>query len=163
MSRAEGMPMWTRANEGKGLIALALLLIAACAGNVATRPGRNGLDVRLVVEPGQAKPDGEPLTVEWKGSMLDLAGANCFAVSEATAVSTGAQYGVTFELAESDRSRFKDFTAKYVGRMMAVLVDGETLEVARIMAPLPAAGMLTGPGDGWEKSKAEQIARALLR
>jgi len=140
------------------LASAGLLLLAACASTTPRDLDPVGyLEVRFVEDESTGIQDLTPL--EHKGAVLHYGPGQSFGLTE---VGLGTdQLGrpsLHFEVREKDKPALRALTAANVGRSMAILVDGEIISLANLIAPLPGKGQIEGD---YDLGDIEAMVRAL--
>jgi preprotein translocase subunit SecD len=68
---------------------------------------------------------------------------------------------VHFEFVEERKQAFHDFTARHIGRRIAIVIDGALRSAPIIRSPLPGFGVIEGGAGGMSKDEAHGLALIL--
>ncbi|MDF1801124.1 MAG: hypothetical protein P1V81_18300 [Planctomycetota bacterium] len=129
------------------LAAAGLALLVACTSTKPRDLDPIGyLEVRFVEDESSGRRDLTAL--EHKGAVLHYGPGQTFGLTE---VGLGTDLlgrpCLHFELREKDKPDFRALTAANVGRSMAIVVGGEVVSLANLVAPLPGKGQVEGDFD----------------
>jgi preprotein translocase subunit SecD len=151
------------ANLSSAVLTL-VLGVASCeskptAAEVATAsPSRAIVEFAVVADAQQPAIPGSR-TVEYLGRSYTIEPPRHFSIQRAEVAPDSNGYSaVAFELAASEQSSFREWTAAHVGRFMVALVDGEVVMMAKINSALPGAGIIESGAQPWTDEQARDLA-----
>jgi preprotein translocase subunit SecD len=81
-------------------------------------------------------------------------------IASARVVRSDSRYGVEVTFTEAGAARMRAVTSANIGRLLAVLVDGEVVTAPRVTSAVSEIGILTGD---YTRAEAERVAAGLLR
>lgn len=158
--------MWWFKGVLLALLGCASLVLPGC-GSTSTQndtskvfyPGE--IECRVVL--GAAKEPAElRKAFDWQGQKLKLGPPIRFQIKTAEIIYTAIGYNnVSFCVADNQRDLFESWTSNAVGHYMAILVEDQVVTVAKVRAPLPGEGVLTGGPTGFSLSEARAIEASL--
>lgn len=80
-----------------------------------------------------------------------------FALSEVKAMESDASFSISFSIVDAQSQAFSDFTARMVGRKMAIMVGGKLISAPVVHERLPGKGIISGGSQGWSAEEAEAL------
>ena len=141
---------------------LALLVLAGLACHANQQPS-TGLEFAAVADKTPAALELDRARADGTKEHLHLQQPEHFAVKHA-ALSVDPQTGkpaVAFELKSEDAARFKVWTSAHLEQDVALLVNRRVYTVAKVMAPLEGASVITGGAAGFTNDEVKELIRAL--
>ncbi len=93
--------------------------------------------------------------------LREVFGARDLCAASARHDATGSS--VLVVLAEDRRAAFLEFTQHYLGKPLAVVVDGHVIAAPVLTSPLADAAEIRPPGEGFDRETADRLAEGLRR